>query len=148
MVKKKKKNKRLTQSTSKRKAKLKKKPNEKEVKLSPDEEQEIRNLLHQRSKIIAIKRIIDITGCELRTSINYIESFLIAHKDEFPSDLRHKEIIFASQIILDPSEKEEVLNLLNEKGIVEAIKKVREITGAGLKASKDYIDALRNKSHM
>ena len=47
----------------------------KKIKLSSDEEQEIRNLLHQRSKLIAIKRVIDITGCDLKTSINYIESW-------------------------------------------------------------------------
>ena len=83
-----------------------------------------------------------------KRKLNYIESFLTDHEDEFPSDLRHKKIMSAGQISLDPFEQEEVLNLLNEKGKVEAIKRLIEITGAGLKVSKDYIDALKNKSQL
>ena len=51
----------------------------------------------------------------------------------------------SGQISLDPFELEEVLNLINEKGKVEAIKRLIEITGAGLKESKDYVDTLQSR---
>ena len=119
-----------------------------EIKLSPNEEQEIHTLLHQRRKLQAIKRVKDITGAELKASIDYIKSLLLADDDDFPPNLKHREIMFSSQINLSPVEKEEVLNLLKEKGIVEAIKRLREMTGAGLKASKDYVDNLRSEIQM
>ena len=145
--------KKITQSISKHKANLEKKQNkvvikplaDNQIKLSPEEEHQIRTLLHQKSKIQAIQRVKEISGCDLRTSINYIESFLTDHKDEFPSDLRNKKIMPSGQISLDPFEREEVLNLINEKGKVEAIKRLIEITGAGLKESKDYVDTLQSR---
>lgn len=45
-------------------------------------------------------------------------------------------------ISLPPALKEEILHIASTKGVPVAMKKVMDLTGAGLKVSKGYIDGL------
>ena len=45
-------------------------------------------------------------------------------------------------ISLPPALEKEILHTASTKGVPVAMKKVMDLTGAGLKASKDYIDGL------
>ena len=49
------------------------------------------------------------------------------------------------KISLPPSVEAEIKQLADTKGITAAMKQVMALTGAGLKAAKDYIDALTGK---
>ena len=45
-------------------------------------------------------------------------------------------------ISLPPALEKEILHTASTKGVPVAMKKVMDLTGAGLKVSKDYIDGL------
>jgi hypothetical protein len=49
-------------------------------------------------------------------------------------------------ISLPPALEKDILNLASEKGVPIAMKKAMELTGAGLKVSKNYIDNLLEKN--
>ncbi len=49
-------------------------------------------------------------------------------------------------ISLPPALEKDILNLALAKGVPIAMKKVMELTGAGLKVSKNYIDNLLEKN--
>jgi hypothetical protein len=51
-------------------------------------------------------------------------------------------------ISLPPALEKDVMDIASSRGVPVAMKKVMELTGAGLKVSKDYIDNLlgRNKN--
>lgn len=48
----------------------------------------------------------------------------------------------AHTIILPAAVAHEIFHLAREAGKAEAVKRVMELTGAGLKVAKDYVDAL------
>ncbi len=48
-----------------------------------------------------------------------------------------------SQII--PKLETEIINLIKQNRLLEAVKRVKEITGLGLKDSKEYVEALKAK---
>jgi hypothetical protein len=45
-------------------------------------------------------------------------------------------------VSLPPEIEKDVLNIALAKGVPKAMQKVMELTGAGLKVSKDYVDSL------
>jgi len=57
--------------------------------------------------------------------------------------------VFSTQPIeLSVSEQQEIERLLRQDRLIPAIKRVRELTGAGLKDAKDYVDRLRQKRRL
>ena len=49
----------------------------------------------------------------------------------------------AQQIELSPSARQEILKLVTQGTRIEAVRRVMQLTGAGLKVSKDYVDDLQ-----
>ena len=45
-------------------------------------------------------------------------------------------------VSLPPEIEKDILNIALAKGVPKAMQKVMELTGAGLKVSKDYVDSL------
>lgn len=52
----------------------------------------------------------------------------------------------ADTISLPPALEKDILDIALAKGVPTAMKKVMDLTGAGLKVSKDYIDNLLEKN--
>ncbi|WP_375559507.1 ribosomal protein L7/L12 [Bernardetia sp. OM2101] len=46
---------------------------------------------------------------------------------------------------LTPKLEIEIINLIKQNRIIEAVKRVKEITGLSLKDSKEYVDSIKNK---
>lgn len=74
---------------------------------------------------------------------------LVSVISQMRNDLKHMRITldkiaekFGAIEIVTKEEKEELMRLLSEGKNVEAVRKCREITGLGLKESKEYVDNL------
>ncbi len=89
---------------------------------------EVRPLLAKGKKIEAIKTVRRLTGMNLTEAKAYVDSL---EKPDSPH---------VSQETLEA----EVRLLLLKKRKIEAVKKVREMTGWGLKESKDFVDNLQS----
>jgi ribosomal protein L7/L12 len=100
---------------------------------APDDE--IRDLLAQGNKIQAIKRVREITGMGLKEAKDYVEAL-----PQAPSLNELTTVQPAQPVSLDV--EQEARRLLASSGKIQAIKRVRELTGWGLKEAKDYVDAL------
>jgi len=100
----------------------------------PDTERAaIRALIDGGNKIAAIKRVRELTGLGLKEAKDYVESW--QQTGAAP--------VLAVGADLPPSANlGEVYRLALQGQKIQAIKLYRELTGAGLKEAKDYVDAL------
>ena len=98
-------------------------------------EAEVRALLAQGNKIAAIKRVRELTSMGLKEAKDYVEALppggamppLPAARQDMP---------------IDATTDAELRALLAQGNKIAAIKRVRELTGVGLKEAKDYVEAL------
>ena len=101
-------------------------------------EAEVRALLAQGNKIAAIKRARELAGMGLKDAKDYV--------DALPPGGAMPPLPAASQDIpVDVAADPEVRQLLAGGNKIAAIKRVRELTGVGLKEAKDYVDALERR---
>ena len=96
---------------------------------------EIHAFLARGQKIQAIKRVRAVTGMELKAAKDYVDAL-----PDAPPLEAHLAVRQTLSLNLDLAQ--EVRRLRNEGGKIAAIKRVRELTGMGLKEAKDYVDAL------
>jgi ribosomal protein L7/L12 len=101
--------------------------------LAPDEE--IRDLLARGKKIQAIKRVRELTGMGLKEAKDYVDALPHA------PPLGRLLLVRSAQPIGHEVEQE-ARRLLDDGGKIAAIKRVRELTGMGLKEAKDYFYSL------
>jgi ribosomal protein L7/L12 len=100
---------------------------------TPDEE--IQDLLARGKKIEAIKRVRAVTGMGLKDAKDYVEAL--------PHAPPLGQVVPVGQVQPPTHDVEtEARRLLKDGGKIAAIKRVRELTGLGLKEAKDYIDSL------
>lgn len=98
---------------------------------------EVQALLAQGQKIEAIKHVRELTGLGLKEAKDYVDSI---QQGVSPATLSP---------VSPPSSgnpgnvEEEARQLLATGNAITAIKRVRELTGLGLKEAKDYVDALQ-----
>jgi ribosomal protein L7/L12 len=104
-----------------------------------DVEDELRALLARGQKIEAIKRVREATGLGLKEAKDYVEALAAGAPVALPT-ARLAEVS-AGDI------EGEVYALLARGQKIEAIKRVREATGLGLKEAKDYVDRLESGYH-
>ncbi len=95
---------------------------------------EIHALLARGHKIQAIKRVREVTGMGLKEAKNCVEALPHA-----PPLHEHMPV---RQAPLNLDVEQEVRRLRNLDGKFAAIRRVRELTGMGLKEAKDYVDSL------
>ena len=101
--------------------------------LAPDEE--IRDLLARGKKIQAIKRVRELTGMGLKEAKDYVEA--LPHAPPLGQLVPGRGAQPLSREV-----EREARRLLNDGGKIAAIRRVRELTGMGLKEAKDYVDSL------
>lgn len=109
--------------------------------LSDADMQMVLDELHNGRKITAIKIYRELTGLGLVEAKDYVEG-LERETKQFghinQASLQGKET-------LDPATVPEIVHLLQGKRKIDAIKIYRELTGLGLKESKDAIDVLERQ---
>jgi ribosomal protein L7/L12 len=101
-------------------------------------EQEARALLASGDTIAAVKRVHELTGWGLKESREYIQSLSPTLPGSAPLPTS------ASPQFRDPAADPEVQIQLAKGNKIQAIKRVRELTGWGLKEAKDFVDGLES----
>ena len=94
-------------------------------------DQEIRSLVDQGRKIEAIKKVMERTGKGLKEAKDYVDSLSQSGSPDIVSMGISRETL-----------EFEVRDLISRGRRVEAVKKVRELTGMSLKAAKEFVDSL------
>lgn len=103
--------------------------------LTADISAEIVTLIFAGRKIEAIKRYKDEAGCGLKEAKEYIDRMaLLLQKPEVSSDVADDDPI-----------THQIEKLLLEGRKIEAIKVHRELTGSGLRASKEAVEAIEDR---
>ncbi len=96
---------------------------------TPELEKQIRSLLEEGSLIEAIKRFREQTGASIREAKDAVEAIEQGRPFAFPGKP-------------DEDSESELTRLLQAGRKLEAIKRFRELTGAGLKEAKDAVEAI------
>jgi ribosomal protein L7/L12 len=98
---------------------------------------QISALLARGNKIEAIKRVRELTGLGLKEAKDYVEAMAAGAIHDLPAPAHSAGDANDSGQTLA-----EVPALLARGNKIEAIKRVRELTGLGLKEAKDYVEAM------
>lgn len=104
---------------------------------------EIRRLLAQGNKIQAIKRVRALTGLGLKEAKDYVDRLPAGAPLEYAA--AEPVVAESLRFVPDAAFEQEIRQLLTQRQKIEAIKRVRELTGLGLKEAKDYVDALERR---
>ena len=107
--------------------------------LGPDADRDVRVLLASGQKIQAIKLVRELTGIGLKEAKDYVESLPPASLE---LDVGSVNVEASSASPATQEIEAEVGALLASGNKIAAIKRVRELTGMGLKAAKDFVDSL------
>ena len=107
--------------------------------LGPDGDRDVRVLLASGQKIQAIKLVRELTGIGLKEAKDYVESLPPASLE---LDVGSVNVEASSASPATQEIEAEVGALLASGNKIAAIKRVRELTGMGLKAAKDFVDSL------
>ncbi|MDM8311574.1 ribosomal protein L7/L12 [Clostridium cadaveris] len=86
--------------------------------------------------------LISILFIILSISINMIQSKQERIESKLNTIIEHLGITYPFIKKIDDEMKDEIIKLVEANKKVKAIKKVRDITGMGLKEAKDYVDKL------
>lgn len=100
--------------------------------IAPAEVGALRSLVEQGRKIEAVKRYRELTSAGLKEALDAVEA--IARGEAPPAAPSHERD--------DPGLDRELTELLRGGRKIEAIKRYREATGAGLKDAKDAVERL------
>lgn len=95
--------------------------------ISAEIRQEALSLIANHQKIAAVKLIIDRTGCGLKEAKDYV--------DELQADVQVSAVDTFNL-------NEQLLAILRKGNKLQAIKRYKDATGAGLAESKDYVEKL------
>lgn len=101
-------------------------------------EQEARQILATGNAIAAIKRVRELTGLGLKEAKEYVDALQRGGALPVLPSAAASEVATASA----PELEQEVRGLLTQGKKIKAIKRVRELTGWGLKEAKDYVEQL------
>jgi ribosomal protein L7/L12 len=111
------------------------------VRLDPAAESQLRELVARGQKIEAIKRVRELTGLGLKEAKDYVE--LLPQAATIATASYTEPTSHAVPTVrLDPAAESQLRELVARGQKIEAIKRVRELTGLGLKEAKDYIELL------
>jgi ribosomal protein L7/L12 len=99
---------------------------------------DVQALLAQGQKIEAIKGVRELTGLGLKEAKDYVDALQRGGALPVLPATAASEAVTASA----PQLEQEARMLLAQGQKIEAIKRVRELTGWGLKEAKDYVERL------
>ncbi len=97
-------------------------------------EREVYSLLARGRKIEAIKKVRELTGMGLKEAKDYVDSLA--------RSVLQNTSVFKETGVSKETLEFEARELLARGRKIEAIKKVMELTGVGLKEAKDFVDSL------
>lgn len=100
---------------------------------------EVRSFLDAGDKIRAIQRVHEVTHCGLRAAKNYVDA--LTHNPT-PSSFPAAPAVPNPDVDI----QQIALRFLSKGQKLEAIKRVREVTGWGLREAKDYVEAVEGGS--
>ena len=100
---------------------------------------DVQDLLAAGQKVEAVKRVREYTGWGLKESKDYVDAVQAGQTPPVG-----QVVTPAAGKVDEDLMRSEVEQLLRADRKVEAVKRVREYTGWGLKESKDYVDALQD----
>jgi ribosomal protein L7/L12 len=106
--------------------------------LSETDLDELRALVAQGNKIVAIKRCRELTGLGLKEAKDFVEALPASG----PVYVASAPTRATAQALVSQADLNEVRALLARGNKIEAIKRYRELTGLGLKEAKDFVDTL------
>ena len=95
--------------------------------LPPDAEEEIRLLVENGRKIEAVKRVRQLSSTGLKEAKDYVDQL-----GQVSVQLSFEEVI--------RDYEGELRDMLRNKRKIQAIKRVRQLTGTGLKEAKDFVE--------
>jgi ribosomal protein L7/L12 len=105
------------------------------VAIGDDIDAEIQGLVAQGKKIHAIKLVRELTGLGLKESKDYV--------DRLPNMPPLAEFVANPKpSVPTAAVEQEIRQLLTQRQKIEAIKRVRELTGMSLREAKDYVESL------
>ena len=102
----------------------------------PDLVEQAQSMLAQGKKIQAIKQVREATGMGLAEAKRYVEGLP-------PGSSVFQDLPVHQAQTFDGDLEQEARRALVEGGKIQAIKRVRELTGQGLKEAKDFVDGLQ-----
>jgi ribosomal protein L7/L12 len=105
------------------------------VSIGDDLDAELQALVAQGKKIHAIKLVRELTGLGLKESKDYVDR--LPHMPPLAEFVANPRPSMPTAAI-----EQEIRQLLLHRQKIEAIKRVRELTGMGLKEAKDYVESL------
>ena len=97
-------------------------------------EHEVRTLLSQRRKVEAVKQVREATGWGLKEAKDYVDAIEAGRTP--PMMTADTSMVSQDTLVFEARE------LLIRGKKIEAVKKVRELSGWGLKEAKDFVDSL------
>ena len=109
-----------------------------DVTITPELAREVKDLYQQNKKLEAVKALRAATGLGLADAVRIADKLGAAGK---PAATKSSTAMATSSAI-GPDHQDEIRSLVADGQQIEAIKKVRELTGMGLKDAKDYVDGL------
>jgi ribosomal protein L7/L12 len=95
-------------------------------------------LVAGNNKIEAIKRVRELTGLGLKEAKDYVEAMPLTAQPDLPAPAP-PPIVHTNLAAPDLAE---VSVLMASGNKIEAIKRLRELTGLGLKEAKDYVESM------
>ncbi|MBA3469551.1 MAG: ribosomal protein L7/L12 [Herpetosiphonaceae bacterium] len=111
------------------------------ITLSQDVEHTVRREIAAGNKIMAIKLVREATDAGLKQAKDFVEAMAVSI---IPADVAVDDAhpIASGVIALSPDIEREVRCVLTAGNKITAIRIVREASGAGLKAAKDFVDRM------
>lgn len=101
----------------------------------------LRQLIGEKRRLDAIKHVREMTGAGLKEAKNYVD--WLSYQMRGDGTTTTPITALTSQEKLDAAAHDfEVLDALTNGQKINAIKRVRQLTGLGLKEAKDFVDAL------
>ena len=114
-----------------------------EVTISPDLAREVKQLYLANKKLEAVKALRAATGLGLADAVRIADKLGAAGKPKPAAGAAAGPTTAASVAgQIGPDHRDELRSLVAAGQQVQAIKRVRELTGMGLQDAKDYVDGL------
>ena len=109
-----------------------------DITITPELAREVQDLYRQNKKLDAVKALRSATGLGLADAVRIADKLGAAGKPAATAGPAGA----ATAGTIGPDHQDEIRSLVAAGQQIQAIKKVRELTGMGLKDAKDYVDGL------
>lgn len=108
-----------------------------DVTITPALAQQVKDLYLKNKKLEAVKALREQTGLGLADAVRIADKLGAAGKRAKTGDPAA-----TTETAIGPDHRDEIRSLVAAGQQIQAIKKVRELTGMGLREAKDYVDGL------